>query len=80
MIEERLERMEQHIVQLIQMVALNNQKVTGLEQRLEAESDLHRQRHDEVLRQYRHINTDMEFLHQKVGKHELEIEKLKSKL
>lgn len=33
--EERLERIEQHLVQLIQMVGENNQAIKGLERRMD---------------------------------------------
>ena len=89
MIEERLERIENHMVQLIQMVAQNNRTVAGLEQRfdgleqrmdkleqrMDAESALNTKRHLEIMQQFRHVYADISYLDEKVAKHEQQLKK-----
>jgi len=79
MSEERLERMENHIVQLIQMVAQNNKEVAELKQKFEAESELNKQRHSEVMGHIRNGSADIDYLRNQVSKHDMEIHKLNSK-
>jgi len=86
MSEERLERMENHIVQLIQMVAQNNKEVSelrqtvqGLEQKIEAESELDKQRHIELLGRNAKIDSDIDFLRNKVSQQDMELHWIKNK-
>ena len=86
MSEERLERMENHIVQLIQMVTQNNKEVSelrqtvqGLEQKFEAESELDKQRHIELLGRNAKIDSDIDFLRNKVSQQDMELHWIKNK-
>ena len=86
MSEERLERMENHIVQLIQMVAQNNKEVSelrqtvqGLEHKFEAESELDKQRHIELLGRNAKIDSDIDFLRNKVSQQDMELHWIKNK-
>jgi predicted RNase H-like nuclease (RuvC/YqgF family) len=85
MSEERLERMENHIVQLIQMVAQNNEEVSelrqtaqGIELKFEAESKLDKQRHLELLGRNAKIDSDIDFLRNKVSQHDMDIHWIKN--
>lgn len=82
--EERLERIENHLVQLIQMVAENNhglvelrQRFDGLEQRFDAERELNRNRHQEVMKEIRNQHFENDYLRNQLSKHDVEIHKLK---
>lgn len=93
MSEERLDRIENLLTQLIQMVAQNNKIVHGLEQRMdrmeqrldnleqrfEAECELNKQRHYELLGYYRNLNADIEYLRNQSAKHDMELHKLLSR-
>lgn len=93
MSEERLDRIENLLTQLIQMVAQNNKIVHGfedrfdsleqrfdnLEQRFEAECELNKQRHYELLGYYRNLNADIEYLRNQSAKHDMELHKLLSR-
>lgn len=93
MSEERLDRIENLLTQLIQMVAQNNKTVHGfedrfdsleqrldnLEQRFEAECELNKQRHYELLGYYRNLNADIEYLRNQSAKHDMELHKLLSR-
>lgn len=75
MSEERLERIENHMVQLIQMVAQNNKTVAGMEQRLDGleqrfdkmeqrfEKLEHRMDAESALNTKRHLEIMQQFRH-----------------
>lgn len=84
MSEDRLERIETHMVQLIEMVAENNkvtqelsQRFDGLEVDFKAEQELNNKRHHEVIKEIRNHHYEIDYLVQKVAQHDMEIHKLK---
>ncbi len=98
MSEERFERMEGMLAQLIQMVADTNKTVNNtegrmdrmesrmeqvddrmdrMEQRFEAESELNRLRHQELLKESRNLIFEVDHLRNQSAKHDAEIYKLK---
>ena len=91
MIEKRLDRIENLIIQLIQMVAENNKTVKNVEQRMERmegrmdrmgqrftdERELHAQRHKEVIKELRYTGAEIDYLRNQTAKHDMEIHVLK---
>ena len=94
MSEERLDRIEGLISQLIQMVGENNktvknleqrfegmeQRFDGLEQRFETEKELNRLRHAELLKEIRNTNYEIDYLRNEYAKHDMELYVLKQKI
>jgi len=104
-IEERLDRLEQLVVQLIHMVGENNkivkdlsqrmdrleqrmdkleqrmdkleQHMDKLEQRFDEESALNQRRHQEVIKEVRNLNFEVDYLRNQTSKHDMEIHKIK---
>mgnify|MGYP001478839349 FL=1 len=104
-IEERLDRLEQLVVQLIHMVGENNkivkdlsqrmdrleqrmdkleqrmdkleQRMDKLEQRFDEESALSQRRHQEVIKEVRNLNFEVDYLRNQTSKHDMEIHKIK---
>ncbi len=77
MSEKRFERMEDMLAQLIQMVADTNKSFSALEQRFEAESELNRLRHQELLKESRNLIFEVDHIRNQSAKHDAEIYKLK---
>ena len=94
MSEERFDRLEKHMEQLIQMVAENNKvvlennkitqelstRMNGLENEFTEEKKLNQQRHKEVLKEMRSQNVDIDYLRDQVSKHDMDIHNIKAKL
>mgnify|MGYP001945294098 CR=1 FL=1 len=90
MIEERLDRIEAHMQQLITMVAENNkvvmnlsermdsmeQKFDGLEKKFEQEQEISEKRHKELLKETRNNTFEIDYLRNEVSKHDMAIHKL----
>ena len=90
-IEERLDRLEQLVVQLVHMVGENNkivkdlsqrmdrleQHMDKLEQRFDEESALNQRRHQEVIKEVRNLNFEVDYLRNQTSKHDMEIHKIK---
>ena len=94
MSEERFDRLEKHMEQLIQMVADNNKitkelstRMDGFENEFADEKRLNQQRdaasqqrHKELLKEMRNQNVDIDYLRDQVSKHDMDIHNIKAKL
>lgn len=93
MSEGSLNRVEEHLTQLIHMVAENNRLVKGLEERFnglegrfdrfeehfEIEKELNRQRHVEIIKEIRNIHFEIDYLREQSSKHDMAIHTLSLK-
>lgn len=91
MSEERFDRLERHMKQLIQMVAENNKTCKEIVIRMDRmdthmgelttefadEKRLNEVRHVELIKEARSQHVDIEYLRNQVSKHDMEINKLK---
>lgn len=98
MIEQRLDRLEDMMEQLIRMTAETNaivkkteQRMDGIEQRMDGieqrmddieqhfaeEKKLNAARHQEILKELRYSNIEIEYLRNQSAKHDMEIYVLK---
>lgn len=87
MLEEQLTRLENHMTQLISMVAENNKSVMtlserfdGLEQRFDTEKELNKLRFEELIKEVRNIKFESDYLRDQVSRHDVEIHKLNQKI
>lgn len=89
--DNNLSRLEEHMVQLISMVAENNksikrleqrfeglgQRFEGLEQRFDEEKKINNARHAEVIKEIRNINGTLDYLVTNYARHDVDIHRLK---
>ncbi|WP_246942836.1 hypothetical protein [Bacillus pinisoli] len=94
MIEKRLDRMEEMLTQLIQVVGTMNSsqhrmenrmdtmetKLHSMETRLEAMEAKNEERHQDILYQLSQLKIDQDIIWDKLSKEEREIQKLKKRL
>ncbi|WP_407272113.1 hypothetical protein [Radiobacillus sp. PE A8.2] len=92
MIEERLDRIEAHMLQLIKMVAETNkvmnsfsvrmdrleQRFDRQEQKFEQEQALSAKRHKELLKETRNNSVEIDYVRNEVSKHDMAIHKLET--
>ena len=73
MVEERLERMENMISQLVQMVGNMNGRLQKIEENSE-------ERHVQLVDQLKQLEIDQDYIWEKAAKNEREIENIKRRL
>ena len=92
LLNDKLNSLEQHILQLINMVAENNkivketnnrmdrleQRMDNQEKKFDIEKQLNAARHVELIKEIRSNSIDIDYLRNEISKHDLEINKIKT--
>jgi chromosome segregation ATPase len=76
-LEQRMDRLEQRMDKIEQRMDKLEQRMDKLEQRFDEESALNRLRHQEVIKEVRNLNFEVDYLRNQTSKHDMEIHKIK---
>jgi chromosome segregation ATPase len=76
-LEQRMDKLEQRMDKLEQRMDRLEQRMDKLEQRFDEESALNQRRHQEVIKEVRNLNFEVDYLRNQTSKHDMEIHKIK---
>jgi chromosome segregation ATPase len=76
-LEQRMDKLEQRMDKLEQRMDKLEQRMDKLEQRFDEESALSQRRHQEVIKEVRNLNFEVDYLRNQTSKHDMEIHKIK---
>jgi hypothetical protein len=80
MIEKRLDRIEEMLTQLIEVIGTISTSQNRMEVRLDSMEAKNEERHQDILNQLKQLEVDQDIIWEKVSKEEREIAKIKKRL